>query len=101
MTGIANPTGSPAWTREAAIGDYGGDPGKRACKTESVVPFAYQVYRELQAQRGSAYSARTSGTLVHAENLALARLFAAIFFRHPEKLRANAVPSGSDERLSY
>jgi hypothetical protein len=100
-TGIANPTGAPVWSRESSIGDYGGDPDKRASATEGTVPFAYQVYRELQAQRGSAYSVKTSGTLVHAENIALARLFSAVYFRHPEKLRANALPGGSDERLDY
>lgn len=95
------PTGSPAWSRDAAVGDYGGDPNKRGSSTEGDVPYAWFVYRELQAMRGSAYSQRVGGTLVHCENLATARLMAWWGWRMPEKLRANSLPASADEGLAY
>jgi hypothetical protein len=98
--GTCIPTGYPAWSRIANIGDYGGAPDKRASETEGETTYAYAVYRELQAQRGSAYT-KLSGTLVHVEHLALARTLAATFFQLPEKARANATPARSDERLEY
>src|SRR5687767_151807 len=94
------PSGLPAWSREAAIGDYAGSLDKRASSTEGIEPYAYGVYRELQAMRGSAYTTRT-GTLVHVENLAIARMHAAVCLRAPEKIRANANPGRSDEKLDY
>lgn len=100
LVGTCNPTGSPAWTREGAIGDYGGATDKRASETEGTTPYAATVYRELQAQRGSAYS-KDTGNLVHVENLALARTLSAVWFRLPERYRANALPHTSDERLEY
>ncbi len=101
LVGICKPSGLPAWSREAAIGDYGGTLDKRGSKTEGKVPYAYSVYQNLQSQRGSAYSPNTSGTLVHVENLAIARTLSACFFRLGEKYRANALPHTSDERLEY
>lgn len=101
LTGTITPSGTPSWTRGGAIGDIGGAADKKDSATEANIPYAWQVYRELQAQRGSAYSPKTSGTLVHCEHLALARTLSATFFRAPEKLRANATPRGSDERLEY
>lgn len=98
--GTCTPTGYPAWSRIANIGDYGGSPDKRASETEGDTTYAYAVYRELQAQRGSAYT-KATGTLVHVEHIALARTLAATFFQLPEKLRANATPGRSDERLEY
>jgi hypothetical protein len=95
------PTGSPAWSRDASIGDYGGAPDKRASKTEGDVPYAWFVYRELQAMRGSAYSQRVGGTLVHCENLATARLMAWWGWRMPEQLRANSQPATADDGLAY
>lgn len=100
LTGTCEPTGKPAWTREASIGDYGGATDKRASSTEGSAPYAYAVYRDLQAQRGSAYT-KKQGTLVDVENLALARTLAAVWFRLPERYRANALPHTSDERLEY
>ncbi len=94
-------TGNPAWSRDAAIGDYGGDPQKRGSSTEGDAPYAWFVYRELQAMRGSAYSQRVGGTLVHCENLATARLMAWWCFRMPEKLRANSLPGSADDALPY
>jgi hypothetical protein len=102
MTTLATcvPTGLPAWSRVADIGDYGGADDKRASETEGDSPYTVAVYRDLQNMRGSAYT-KKSGTVVHAENLALARTIAAVGFRKPEQLRANAVPLTSGERLDY
>lgn len=94
------PFGLPVWSREAAIGDYDGHPDKRASTTEGDVPYAYSVYQELRAMRGSAYTQK-AGSLVHCENLAIARMHAAICLRAPEKVRANATPGRSDEKLEY
>jgi hypothetical protein len=101
LLGICKPSGLPAWSREAAIGDYGGSLDKRGSRTEGTTPYSYAVYQNLQSQRGSAYSQNQSGTLVHVEHLALARTLSAVFFRNAEKYRANAVPHTSDERLEY
>lgn len=81
----------------AAIGDYGGDPDKHDSETEGQTPYAWTWYRELQAMRGSAYS-KERGTLVHCENLAIARSEAART-RTAEKLRKNAQPRTADEKL--
>ncbi len=83
-----------------AIGDYAGDPDKRDSETEGESPYAEAILRELQAQRGSAYSAgRTK--YVDCENLALARFWSAVGPRNAEKARANFAPATSDERLPY
>lgn len=95
------PTGLPTWSRDSAIGDYGGDPNKRASKTEGDVPYAWWVYRMLQGMRGSAYSQLVGGTLVHCENLATARLMAWWGWRMPEKFRANTQPASADDSLPY
>lgn len=94
------PHGLPPWSRQASIGDCDGHPDKRACSTEAYVPYAYSVYQELRAMRGSAYTQKP-GTLVHVENLAMARMHAAVCLRAPEKIRANATPGRSDEKLEY
>jgi hypothetical protein len=83
-----------------AIGDYGGSPDKRDSKTEAFVPYAAAWYQQLQEGRGSAYTQKF-GTLVHCENLAIARMFSAVFSRLPEKVRANAIPAKADEKLDY
>lgn len=95
------PTGSPTWSRDCAVGDYGGDPNKRASSTEGSIPYAWFCYREIQAMRGSAYSQHVGGTLVHCENLATARLMAWWGWRMPETLRANSLPGSSDAALDY
>jgi len=82
------------------IGDYGGEPDKLDSETEGRVPYAANILAELQAMRGTAYT-QTVGRLVDVENLALARFLAATGPRTAEKLRANAVPGTSDERLGY
>ena len=84
-----------------SIGDYGGSLNKRDDETENPVPYAAHIYRDLQEQRGSAYSKKT-GTLVHAENLAIARQAASVYYRLPDKLRNNASgPAHADEGLDY
>ena len=95
------PAGKPAWSREAAIGDFGGALDKRASDTEGAAPYAWFVYCELRSMRGSAFTKNT-GTLVHCENLALARLLAHRNFRCPEKFTCNAQqPASADEGLPY
>jgi hypothetical protein len=83
-----------------AAGDYGGEPDKRDSDTEGDAPYSDYILRDIQAQRGSAYS-QSAGRLVDAENLALARYWAAIGPRNAEKFRANMLPGTSDERLPY
>lgn len=87
-------------SEKRAIGDYAGDPNKEDSRTEGNAPYSEFLFRELQEQRGTAYSKET-GTLVEAENIALARFLSAVGPRLAEKLRANAVPGRSDERLPY
>lgn len=94
------PSGHVAWSRIANIGDYGGDLNKTDSTAEAEEPYAAQWLRDIRAARGSAYTTK-SGTLVDAENTALARHFAAVWSRGPEKLRANSTPSRADERLEY
>jgi hypothetical protein len=94
------PHGLPPWSRQASIGDCDGAIDKRSSSTEGVTPYAYSVYQELRAMRGSAYTQKP-GTLVHVENLAIARMHAAVCLRAPEKIRANANPGRSDEKLDY
>jgi hypothetical protein len=100
----ANVSGKPCWSRDAAIGDYGGASDKVASSTEGAVPYVWSVYREICAMRGSAYVGHTSlqtNTLVHCENLALARLLAWANFRLPEQFRANCLPGTADQGLEY
>jgi hypothetical protein len=85
---------------ERAIGDYGGDPDKRDSETEGKAPYAARWLAEIRRSRGSAYTQRPD-TLVHVENVALARLMAWSCSRLPEKIRANALPGTSDDKLEY
>ncbi len=94
------PSGKPCWSRDAAIGDYGGASDKRHSTTEGDVPYAFLWYREIQALRGSAYTIEPS-TLVHCENLALARLLAYWASRYPECIRANSLPASAGELVEY
>jgi uncharacterized protein (DUF2237 family) len=94
------PTGKPVWSREAAIGDYDGAFTKEDNTTEATIPYAAQIWRELRAMRGSAYTTKPR-TLVDAENVAIARMFGAVWYRLPEKVRANATPLRCDEKLEY
>jgi len=83
-----------------AIGDYGGDLEKEDSSTEGVLPYAAAILLDLQKRRGSAYT-KNAGTLVDAENVALARLLSATGPRQAEKLRANATPRRADEKLDW
>ncbi len=101
----ADTTGKPCWSREASIGDYGGSTTKTASATEGSAPYAWFVYRELSAMRGSAYAGYTGAvnttTLVHCEHLAMARMLAWVWFRLPEQYRANCLPGTADSGLEY
>ncbi len=90
------PAGKPPWTRQARIGDYGGALDKRDCRTETI-PYAWGVYREMRAMRGSMYSKSTT-SLVHVENLAIARMFCGIL-RASEKLETNSLPTTAVDNL--
>jgi hypothetical protein len=94
----ADRDGIAASTTHADFRDYGGDLNKRASETEGERPYAFAWYDELRAMRGSAYS-KEAGTLVHCENLAIARSEAART-RCAEKLYKNSIPSTADEKLS-
>lgn len=95
------PAGRPAWSRSATIGDYGGSLDKRNSETEGDAPYAWAVYCELRNMRGSAFT-KDKGTLVHCENLALARVLAFRNFRCPEKFTCNAQqPATADEGIDY
>jgi hypothetical protein len=99
-----NVAGKPCWSREAAIGDYGGSIDKIASRTEGDAPYAWFVYREMSALRGSAYAGHGSlntTTLVHCENLTLARMLAWQSFRLPEQFRANCLPGTAGQALEY
>lgn len=82
------------------LSDYDGDLNKINDLTENPVPYAAGWYQILQDQRGSSYTAKPN-TFVHVENLALARIQAAVCNRYPDKLRANSVPNRADEGLPY
>jgi len=91
------PRGKPLWSREARIGDYGGALDKEDSRTEGSSSYAWGVYRELRAMRGSAYS-QTRTSLVHVENLAIARFFCGIL-RAAERLKCNALPGRASDSL--
>jgi hypothetical protein len=93
-------TWGDAQAQARVIGDYGGDLEKEDSSTEGVIPYAAAILLDLQKRRGSAYT-QNAGTLVDAENVALARLLAAAGPRQAEKLRANATPRRSDEKLDW
>lgn len=103
-TPTITPTGKPCWSRLASIGDYGGSADKQSSETEGRAPYAWFVYRELSALRGTAYAGYSSlntETLVHCEHLALARMLAWTWFRLPEQFRANCLPNTADQGLEY
>lgn len=82
---------------DARIDHYDGSTDKHDSATEGQEPYAWLWYREFQNMRGSAYSRELYGT-VHAENLVIARQFAAVS-RAAEKFEANQLPGTADERL--
>jgi hypothetical protein len=88
------------WGPRRTIADYGGSRRKRNDLTEHPVPYAAQIYRDLQQQRGGAYTT-ARGSFVHAENMALARFWASMAYRSPDRFRANLSPSGASDSLDY
>lgn len=76
------------------VGAYGGSLNKLNDTTENPVPFAGMIFRDLQEQRGSAFTTKST-SLVTAENIALARQAAYYAYRLPAQLRNNAVPAKS------
>lgn len=101
ITALTNSRTRPPWGRERQIGDYDGSLDKRDSDAEGTTPYAASVYTMIQGMRGSAFSQQLGGTLVHCESLAMARFWATIAYRYPEKIRANATPAGADEKLDY
>ncbi len=90
-----------SWGPRRSLGDYSGSTGRKDDTREHPVPYAAQIYEDLKQQRGSAYTQK-AGTLVHAENLTIARTMSSASFRLAEKYRNNAIgPAKSDEALPY
>jgi hypothetical protein len=92
--------GNPSWSRDRDIGHYGAALDKQNSKTEGRTPYAWVFYLEYRGARGSGYAGwdGTKTSLVHAENLALARSQAGRW-RAADRLRFNALPLTSDEAL--
>lgn len=88
--------GDAPWSRRRKLGHYGAALDKENSWSEQT-PHAWAWYRELQAMRGSGYTYE-AGTLVHYENLAIARSETART-RAAEKLATNSQPATSDEKL--
>lgn len=78
-----------------AIEDYDGATDKTDSETERT-PYAWSLIQMLRDARGSAYT-RERGTLVHVENLALARAHAASW-RRAERLSCNGNPALAVEK---
>ena len=94
----AIPHGEPLWGRVPRISDYDGSTDKLNSTSEGDRPYSASFYTELRDNlRGSAFS-KSDDTLVHVENVAISRLFASLI-RAGDKVRNNAIPSTSDERL--
>lgn len=90
-----------SWGDDRTIDSYGGSLTKKNDVKEHPAPYAAQIYRDLQNQRGSAYTTKP-GTFVHVENMAIARQVASVCYRLPEKLQNNASgPRKADEGLDY
>jgi hypothetical protein len=90
------PSGRPAWSRAARIGDYDGAIDKEDCQTETI-PYAWVWYQEIEGGLGTAFTTATTGE-VHSRKLALARLQCAIQ-RAAEKIDTNASPVTADDLL--
>ncbi len=100
VDGTATLTFYGSWGPFATVDFYDGDPNKHDNETENPVPIAAQIYRDLQQQRGSAFSSSPT-SLVHAENAAIARQRMFVDYRLPEKLRNNSTPLRADDGLEY
>jgi hypothetical protein len=90
------PTGRPAWSRDARIGDYDGARDKEDCRSETT-PYAWLWYQEAEGGLGTAFTKATSGD-VHSKKLVLARLQCAIQ-RAAEKINTNSTPGTADDFL--
>lgn len=83
-------------TRDADIGDYGGDTEKRETTTEDI-PYAWAWYQHYEDSLGSSFTRNRTGD-VHARKLALAR-GNMMLDRLWERFRNNLFPGTSDEML--
>ena len=92
-----DPPGLPTWSRDRRIGHYGGATDKQNSDTEGVTPYAWGWYKTMVASRPSLYSRQPAG-LVHARNVALARIMAGAT-RASEKLRTNSLPTTAAEAI--
>lgn len=86
-------TGHDMFSRR--LNDYDADSIKQDT-TKEQTPYAAVAYRAIQGMLGSLYSTELSG-LVHAENLAQARLFGSLS-RDIERLECNANPATAWEK---
>lgn len=88
------------WGPPRTIGYYGGSVNKRNDTTEHPDPYSAQIYRDLQAQTGDAYT-KDPASLVHAKRVAKSRLWASVGYRLPDALRNNSTPGGADMGQEY
>lgn len=95
---VRTPTGTPAWSVDVDIGDYGSGLDKTDSITEGHIPYASIWYDQLTATLGSAFTSVRSGYM-HAFKAAVARSSAALT-RAGEKLKANSRPHTADEALA-
>jgi hypothetical protein len=94
---MVNVTGPATWERRSAIGDYDAALDKTDSDTEGVTPYAWAIYRELVAARGSAYTTSKTSYL-HVENIVFARQMAALL-RASEKVDCQSRPGQADETV--
>lgn len=81
----------------AKLEDYGGAPDKVDTDAETT-PYAWSWYLELEDMLGSAFTKARTG-YVHAQKLALARLFGAGLQRANERFVNNCVPASASDLL--
>lgn len=93
---VTTPHGKPAWTREAAIGDYDGATDKENCRTEAT-PYAWAWYLDYTSMLGTAFTTSRS-SIVHAKKIAIARMECGKT-RAVERAICNAMPGTADELL--
>jgi hypothetical protein len=85
------------WEHDPTLDDYGAADNK-ADVSEELVPYAWTWYLEFEGMLGSGFSHARTG-YVHAQKLALARLFGAGLQRSLERLACNFNPGTSDDTL--
>jgi len=86
------------WNDLPAVEDYGGFKDKENVSQE-LVPYAWAWYQEVEGMLGSGFTTSRTG-YVHAQKLALARLFGAGLQRSIERLACNFNPATSDDMLN-